>query len=73
MLTPRERECLVAIEEYIAAQSFPPTVREIAVALNVRSCGTVAVLLQGLSKKGYIASMPLAPRTIRVLRRSDAA
>lgn len=64
----------VQILNYIKAQlnskGYPPSVREICVAVNLRSTSTVHSHLSKLEKRGYIRRDPTKPRAIEIL---DAA
>lgn len=53
-LTRKQEEILIFIKKYIAKNEYPPTVREIAKAVNLSSPATVHVHLQNLIEKGYI-------------------
>ena len=53
-LTGRQRLVLKRIIESIAHRGYPPTVRELARALSVRSPNAVTRHLDALEKKGYI-------------------
>ena len=53
-LTKKQEEVLIYIKKYIAKNDFPPTVREVAKAVNLSSPATVHVHLTNLIQKGYI-------------------
>lgn len=53
-LTKKQEEILIYIKKYIAKNDFPPTVREVAKAVNLSSPATVHVHLTNLIQKGYI-------------------
>ena len=53
-LTNKQESILIFIKKYIAKNDFPPTVREIAKAVNLSSPATVHVHLSNLIEKGYI-------------------
>lgn len=66
-LTAKQRVVLVWVEQYIAENGFPPTLREIQVAHSWGSTNAVSDHLRALVKKGCIQRRPLASRGIRVL------
>lgn len=53
-LTNKQEAILIFIKKYIAKNSYPPTVREIAAAVNLSSPATVHVHLSNLIEKGFI-------------------
>ena len=53
-LTSKQESILIFIKKYIAKNEYPPTVREIAKAVNLSSPATVHVHLKNLIEKGYI-------------------
>ena len=53
-LTNKQDNILIFIKKYIAKNDYPPTVREIAKAVNLSSPATVHVHLNNLIQKGYI-------------------
>lgn len=66
-LTEKQKRVLNFIEQEVARCNYPPSVREICRALNIKSTATVFCYLQTLEKKGYIAKMATKPRAIRLL------
>lgn len=68
MLTEREKDTLMAIEEYIKVKHFPPAIRDISKMLGVVSPSTTYKHVLGLKKKGYIESVPGERRTIRIIK-----
>ena len=53
-LTERQREIYDFIQERIEHRGYPPTVREIGVAFNIKSPNGVMCHLKALEKKGLI-------------------
>lgn len=53
-LTTRQREVLDYIARSISETGYPPTIREIGVALSIRSTNGVNDHLKALARKGYI-------------------
>lgn len=66
-LTKRQEDTLKFIKEYIVSHGYPPTVREIAVAIEVSSPATVQAHLDGLADKGYIKKGSNKNRTIELM------
>lgn len=53
-LTPREKEVLRFIEKSLKQRGAPPTVRELARYLGVKSPATAYGYIKSLTEKGYI-------------------
>jgi repressor LexA len=53
-LTPRQQELYGYLAEFLAEQGYPPSYREIAEALGIRSTNGVSAHLNALERKGYI-------------------
>ena len=66
-LTKRQDDTLTFIKEYIVSHGYPPTVREIAEAINVSSPATVQAHLDCLADKGYIKKGNNRNRTIELM------
>ncbi|WP_127016135.1 transcriptional repressor LexA [Anoxybacter fermentans] len=66
-LSPRQRKILEFIMSEIEKKGYPPSVREIAKAVDLRSPSTVHSHLNTLEELGYIRKDPTKPRTIEVL------
>lgn len=66
-LTKRQEDTLKYVKEYIVSHGYPPTVREIAEAINVSSPATVQAHLDGLAEKGYIKKGNNKNRTIELM------
>lgn len=67
-LTDRQRAILSFIHEYIAANGFPPTVREIGSHFGIRSTNGVSDHLKSLQRKGYLDRGSLKSRALRPLQ-----
>jgi len=65
-LTPRQRQVLEFLKEYISERGYPPTLREVARELGIKWTKGVEKHLQALEKKGYIKKFPGA-RSIEIL------
>jgi repressor LexA len=68
-LFPRQRTLLREIERFINDRGYPPTLRELAAAVGVRSPSGVRQQLKALERRGILTLTPRRPRGI-VLRRS---
>ena len=66
-ITDRQRDVLLAIIEYLAANGYPPTMREIGDAVGIGSTNGVSEHLQALTKKGYLEPrVPLVSRGLKL-------
>jgi repressor LexA len=67
-LSPRQKDVLDFLGEFLNSHGYPPTLREIASYLDIS--GTVAVVrhLEALEKKGRIKRKPGAFRSISLVR-----
>ncbi|TYP48692.1 transcriptional repressor LexA [Thermosediminibacter litoriperuensis] len=66
-LTPRQKQILDYIYDFLNKRGYPPSVREICSATNLKSTATVHSYLIQLEKKGYISRDPQKPRAIVVM------
>ncbi|MDP3058181.1 MAG: transcriptional repressor LexA [bacterium] len=66
-LTKRQVEILDFIKKEVRSKGYPPSVREIGVAVGLNSSATVHSHLARLESKGYIRRDPTKPRAIEVL------
>lgn len=62
-LTPRQRETLTWIKDFIRRHGMPPTVREIGGAFRIKS-SSVFDLLKALERKGYLRRGELGARSL---------
>ncbi|MBQ1476059.1 MAG: repressor LexA, partial [Firmicutes bacterium] len=53
-LSDREQKILDYMKEYVTKWGYPPTVRDIAAALGIRSTSTVHKAIASLEEKGFI-------------------
>ncbi|MCL2493484.1 MAG: transcriptional repressor LexA [Clostridiales bacterium] len=63
-LKPREQNIYDFMKRETTKKGYPPTVREICTALNIRSTSTVHKDIARLESKGYIRKDPSKPRAI---------
>ncbi|MEA4882238.1 MAG: transcriptional repressor LexA [Clostridia bacterium] len=71
LLSAREKQILGFIAQETETRGYPPSVREIGLAVGLRSSSTVHGYLASLENKGYIRRDPSKPRAIEVLMDSD--
>ena len=64
--SPKQREILEYIKQEILKKGYPPAVREIGEAVNLKSTSSVHSHLNALEKKGYIRRDPTKPRAIEI-------
>lgn len=67
----RQNKILDFMKKEVADKGYPPTVREICNALNIRSTSTVHKDLEVLRRLGYIKKDPAKPRALVILDKSD--
>ncbi len=60
-ITDKQREILEYIKNEILNRGFPPAVREICEAVNLKSTSSVHAHLESLEKNGYIRRDPTKP------------
>ena len=65
-LTAKQTEILEYIKEQILEKGYPPAVREICDAVNLKSTSSVHAHLATLEKYGYIRRDPTKPRAIEI-------
>jgi repressor LexA len=56
------------IESFTLSNGYPPSMREIATALTIRSSNAVKDHLNALERKGYIERQPTTSRGMRITR-----
>ena len=66
-ITAKQQEILDYIKEEILKKGYPPAVREICEAVNLKSTSSVHSHLETLEKNGYIRRDPTKPRAIEIL------
>lgn len=71
--TPRQRQVLECVRDYLERFGYPPTLREIAERLGIN--GTLGVMkhLEALERKGYIRKQAGSSRGITLADRSASA
>lgn len=67
VLKDREQKILNYMKEEIKTKGYPPTVREICSALNIKSTSTAHKDIENLVKQGYLVKDPSKPRALMVV------
>ena len=65
-ITKKQSEILAFMKDQILAKGYPPSVREICEAVNLKSTSSVHAHLETLEKNGYIRRDPTKPRAIEI-------
>ncbi len=66
-ITAKQQEILDYMKEQILNRGYPPAVREICEAVNLKSTSSVHAHLESLEKNGYIRRDPAKPRAIEIV------
>lgn len=66
-ISKKQQEILDYIKNEIINRGYPPAVREICDAVNLRSTSSVHAHLESLEKNGYIRRDPTKPRAIEII------
>ncbi len=66
-ITKKQEEILNYMKETILKKGYPPTVRDICEAVNLRSTSSVHSHLETLESNGYIRRDPTKPRAIEII------
>ena len=67
-MTDKQNKVYEEIKKYIIENGYPPTIRELCDILNLKSTGTIQVMLKRIKKKGYIDYNEYKSRTIRIIK-----
>lgn len=66
-ISSKQKEILEFMKNEILSKGYPPAVREICEAVNLRSTSSVHSHLETLEKNGYIRRDPAKPRAIEIV------
>src|SRR3712207_6212119 len=66
-LTPLERRVYQYMIDFLAENTYQPSIREIAKKFRIKSTKTVSDLLHSLTAKGYIERDPSRSRGVRII------
>ncbi|MCX7951957.1 MAG: transcriptional repressor LexA [Clostridiales bacterium] len=70
-LSDKQQMILDFIRQEISTKGYPPSVREICIAVGLKSTSTVHAHLEKLERLGYIRRDPTKPRAIEILDSHD--
>jgi repressor LexA len=68
MLTKKQRDLLLFINDRIKADDIPPSFEEMKDALNLKSKSGIHRLITALVERGYIERLPHRARALEILR-----
>ncbi len=66
-ISAKQLQILEYIKKEILGKGYPPAVREICEAVNLKSTSSVHAHLESLEKNGYIRRDPTKPRAIEII------
>ena len=66
-ISTKQQQILEFMKDEILAKGYPPSVREICEAVNLKSTSSVHSHLESLEKNGYIKRDPTKPRAIEIV------
>lgn len=66
-ISEKQKQILEYIKSEILNRGYPPAVRDICEAVNLKSTSSVHSHLEALEKKGYIRRDPTKPRAIEIV------
>lgn len=69
--TKKQRELLNYLAEFIEANNYAPSYREVMKALNYKSVSTVANHIDSLITKGYLSKRDNSARSLEIVPLSD--
>ena len=67
----REQRILAFMKNEIHAKGYPPTVREICNALEIKSTSTVHKDIANLEKQGFLKKDPSKPRALMLVENEE--
>jgi repressor LexA len=71
MLSPKLIQTFDFIKQFIEANSYAPTMAEIAEGIGIKSRGVVHRYVQALAEEGFVSLIPGKRRNIRLVARPD--
>ena len=72
MLSERQRAILNFVREFISMKGYPPSVREIGVAVGLSSSASVHNHLKNLEQFGFLLRDAAKPRALDLISQNDA-
>lgn len=73
MLTPKQLELLLLLNEKLDANGFGPSYEELAKALGLQSKSNINRLMVALENRGFVRRLPGQSRAIQVLKMPGGA
>lgn len=73
MLTPKQLELLLLLNEKLDANGFGPSYEELAKALGLKSKSNINRMIVALENRGFVRRMPGRSRAIQVLKMPGGA
>jgi repressor LexA len=73
LINPRQRQILDYLRDHARVHAYPPTVREIGLAVGLSSSSTVQNHLNTLESRGFIRRDPSKSRTVEIVEERAAA
>jgi len=70
--SPGQARMLRVVGDWIASHGYPPTTREIGIALGIRSTNAVIEALVFMERKGLVVREPRISRSVRVTEMGQA-
>lgn len=67
-ITPAQHRALTFIRQYVAANGYSPTFREIAGGVGLKSSSEAHRLVHGLVDRGSVKLLPRRARSIELVR-----
>ena len=71
MLTKKQRELLMYLEERISKSGVTPSFEEMMKKVGLKSKSGIHRLISGLEERGFIKKLPFKARAIEILKSSD--
>lgn len=71
MLTRKQYELLIYIDDYLQREGVSPSFEEMKEALNLKSKSGIHRLITALEERGFIARLPHRARALEVLKRPE--
>lgn len=71
-LTKKQQQVFDYIKQEVKEKGYPPSVREICEAVNLKSTSTVHGHLERLERKGFIRRDPTKPRAIEITDKTSS-
>ena len=68
MLTKKQLELLIFLEEKMSNSIIPPSFEEMKVALNLKSKSGIHRLISALEERGFLRRLPHRARSIEILK-----